>query len=103
MTERFGVRIAHSAMADIEKISRWWHRHRPAAPRLFDRELDRALELLEAHPQSGARAPLKAYRDVRRVVLPRSGYLVIYRVLETEREVWIVRVRSARRRQLSSR
>jgi hypothetical protein len=49
---RFEIRIASSAMADIQKISRWWVKHRPASPRLFDRELDAILDLLELQPES---------------------------------------------------
>ena len=90
-------------MADIEKISAWWSKHRTAAPRLFDRELDAMLDLLEHHPGVGRRITLRAHGEVRSIVLHRSQYVVMYRLLEAERVVWIVRVRHTRRRPLQTR
>lgn len=103
MKERFEIRVASSAMADIQKISRWWIKHRRAAPRLFDHELDQALDLLEVHPEIGKATRLKAYGDVRRIVLRRSEYLVLYRVVEPDRQVWIVRIRYGGRKPLRPR
>jgi plasmid stabilization system protein ParE len=95
---RFEVRIAHRAMAEIRSISRWWRRHRKAAPLLFDRELDAILELLESHPDIGARRRLRGTGDVHVVVLRRSRYLVAYQLVAHEQQVWIVRLRHASRR-----
>jgi len=100
---RFEIRIAPSAMADIQKISRWWVKHRPASPRLFDRELDAILDLLEIQPEIGRRVQLKAYGEVHVILLRRSKYVVVYRIAEQEQAVWIVRVRHGRRRPLRQR
>jgi plasmid stabilization system protein ParE len=99
----YEIRVAASAMADIKKISEWWSRHRSAAPRLFDRELDTILGLLEHHPGIGRRIALRAHGEVRSIVLHRSQHVVMYRLLEEERAVWIVRVRHTRRRPLQTR
>jgi plasmid stabilization system protein ParE len=97
---RFEVRVAARALAEIQTISRWWVRHRPAAPRLFDQELDSMLDLLEIQPQIGMPRRLPRVGDVRVVVLQRSRQVVIYRIVGTE--VWLLRVRHARRRPLRS-
>ena len=100
---RCEIRIAASAMADIRKISEWWRKHRSAAPHLFDQELEAILDLLENHPGIGHRVTLRAYGEVRAIVLHRSQYVVMYRILEEEQAVWIVRVRHSRRRPLQTR
>jgi plasmid stabilization system protein ParE len=100
---RFEIRVAPSAMADIQKISRWWVKNRSASPRLFDRELDAILDLLEVHPEIGRRVQLKAYGEVHMIVLRRSQYVVVYRIVEQDHAVWIVRVRHGRRRPLRRR
>lgn len=96
----YELRIAPRAMAEIQTISRWWRAHRPLAPRLFDRELDTILDLLEVQPEIGKEVTLRSLGEVHVVVLRRSRYLVIYRVLATEQQVWIVRVRQGNRRPL---
>jgi plasmid stabilization system protein ParE len=47
------VWVAASADAAVQRISRWWAKNRPAAPRLFELELARAIEMIEAHPEIG--------------------------------------------------
>jgi plasmid stabilization system protein ParE len=99
----FGVRVGPGAMADIEKISRWWRRHRMLAPLLFDQELDASLDMLEAQPYIGTPTRLRSLGDVRVIVLRRTRYLVAYQIRPDEGEVWIVRVRHASRRPLAKR
>lgn len=100
---RFEVRIAARAMAEIQKISRSWVKHKRAAPRLFDRELDKIIDLLEVQPEIGVGRRLKSLGEVRVVFLRRSGYLVVYQVHVADHEVWIVRVRYGARRPLRPR
>lgn len=95
---RFEVRIAARAIAEIQKISRSWVKHRTAAPRLFDRELDAILDLLETQPEIGIVKRLRSVGEVRVVLLRRSRYLVAYQVHAAERQVWIVMVRHGSRR-----
>lgn len=94
----FEIRIAARALAEIEKISRWWMNHRPASPRLFDHELATILDLLEVQPEIGTAKRLPTVGDVRVVVLRRSRYLVMYQIVAAEQQVWIVRVRQGSRR-----
>lgn len=96
----FEVRIAARAIAEIEKISRWWVKHRRASPRLFDHELDAILEMLQVQPDIGTIKRLASVGEVRVVVLRRTRYLVAYQVLPAEQQVWIVRVRHGGRRPL---
>ena len=99
---RFEIRIAPSAMAAIQKISRWWVKNRRASPRLFDYELDTILSLLEVQPEIGKAITLRSHGEVRVVVLRRSRCLVAYRVLPLEQQVWIVQVRHGSRRPMHS-
>jgi plasmid stabilization system protein ParE len=100
---QFEIRIAPSAMAEIQRISRWWVRNRRASPRLFDHELATILDLLEIQPDIGKAVTLRSHGDVRVVVLRRSRYLVAYRIIAAEQQVWIVRVRHASRQPRRSR
>jgi plasmid stabilization system protein ParE len=96
----FEVLVAARAMTEIQKISRWWIKHRRASPRLFDRELASSIDLLEAQPEIGVLRRLPSIGEVRLVVLRRSRYLVMYQIDSAARQVWIVRVRYAKRRPL---
>jgi plasmid stabilization system protein ParE len=96
--KRFEIRVAERAMTEIRKISRWWRRHRHAAPLLFDRELDTILDLLESQPEIGTFRRLAGVGDVHVVILRRSRYLVAYQIFPEEKQVWIVRVRHTSRR-----
>jgi len=98
VTPPFEIRIAERAMAEIRRISRWWRRHRRAAPLLFDRELDAMINMLEVHPEIGTRRRLAGVGDVHVLLLRKSRYLVAYQIAPDEQQVWIVRVRYASRR-----
>jgi plasmid stabilization system protein ParE len=89
--------FASQALDDIEVASRWWRANRPAAPDLFDRELLAVLALLQSAPLGGA--PLRSPRlpGARRVPLPRTRYLLYYRVLETPDTVRVLRLWHASR------
>jgi plasmid stabilization system protein ParE len=79
-------------------IARWWRRNRPAAPRLFDDELDAALTAIAEHPEIGPRARLRGHPSGRFYVLPRTGYVVFYLADVPRGEVTVVRVRHVRQR-----
>lgn len=84
---RFEVRIAARAMAEIQKITRSWVKRRTASPRLFERELDAILDLLETQPEIGTVKRLRSVGEVRVVVLRRSRYLVAYQIRSAEQQV----------------
>src|SRR5262249_1819223 len=66
------------AVAQIEAALLWWSRNRPASRGLLANEVDRALSLIEHVPRAGRRTASKLFRDVRRLLLRRSGYHLYY-------------------------
>lgn len=90
--------VARQAASDIEVALRWWLANRPKAPELLEQELKLAFEFLERTPQAGIPMLNGRLADVRRVPLPRSRYLVYYRLLETKGEVRVLRLWHASRR-----
>lgn len=97
----YRVSFVAGALAEIAMIARWWRKNRPAAPKLFEDELDAALVAISEHPEIGPRARLRKHPDGRFYVLQRSGYVVFYLVDAELQEVTIVRARHGRRRPLS--
>lgn len=73
------VKISSAARTDIRAAASWWRANRPMAPMLFDAELERALVLIEAQPESGQAALDVPIAGVRRVLLHRTRYLLYYR------------------------
>jgi plasmid stabilization system protein ParE len=76
----------------------WWREHRAAAPELLFDEIDAVLELLARSPAAGRRVAMRGHDDVRRLLLPRSGYHLYYRVDFEAVIVRLVLFRHARRR-----
>ena len=99
----FTVTFAPEAVAEVAVIASWWNEHRPASPRLFQVELDRAVLRLVEHPQIGRPVRAVGHSNLRALVLKRSGYLVFYQLRVDERLVVVVRVRHGRRRPLRRR
>jgi plasmid stabilization system protein ParE len=89
------------ALAEVAAIARWWRRNRPAAPRLFDHELDTALVAIETRPEIGPLARLRGHPSGRFYLLERTGYVVFYLADVPRDEITVVRVRHARRRPLA--
>jgi len=100
MAER-RLSFAPRALAEVAAIVRWWRRNRPAAPRLFDDELDAALVTIAAHPEIGPSARLRGHPTGRFFLLRRTGYVVFYLVDVPRDEITVVRVRHVRRRPLA--
>jgi len=75
------IRVAALARRQILAAATWWRQNREKAPDLFESEVRRALELIAFAPLAGRRAEGVRVRDVRVVVLQRSGYLLFYRVV----------------------
>jgi hypothetical protein len=73
----FAVLFVPRAMRELLQAGRGWRANRLEAPRLIDDELDRALKRIAVFPHS---APTVRGRDVRRMGLRRTGYLLFYRV-----------------------
>jgi plasmid stabilization system protein ParE len=71
------VELAPQAAKQVGAISAWWTANRPAAPLLFAEELGRAVRVLERSPRTGT--TYEAVPAYRRVILPRTRYVVYYR------------------------
>jgi plasmid stabilization system protein ParE len=87
----FRVELTDDATDQAERVVAWWRMNRPAAPELFESELAYALDLLAKMPpltQVWAEVEGKAVRKVR---LPRTGYVLYFTIegdLVTVHAVW---------------
>jgi plasmid stabilization system protein ParE len=100
MASGYAVTVSPEALVEILEIATWWNANRPAAPRLFQKELDFALLLIGENPRIGRRARSERVGNAHVIELRRSRYRVFYQVLPRSREVLVVHVRHARRRPL---
>ena len=73
--------VAPQAVTDIEVAMRWWLSNRPKAPEPLQEELRGALAFISETPHAGIPMASGKPSTVRRVPLPRSRYLLYYRVL----------------------
>ena len=76
--------IARPAADDIEAATRWWDANRPKAPGLFERELLTAFALIAETPRALPVARTNPLGEIRRAVMPKSRYLVYFRLLGDE-------------------
>ncbi len=90
--------VSPQASSDIEVAVRWWLANRPKAPGLLEEELRLAFDFISHTPQGGIPGASGRPAGVRRVPLPRSRYLLYYRVLEAEGTVRVLRLWHASRR-----
>lgn len=98
---RYTIGLHLRAAAEIDQISKWWRKHRPAAPRMFLDELDHAFAIIADHPEIGRKVGLRAYPNARTYVLRRTRYVVIYNVDAEAEVIAIARVRHGKRRPLA--
>ena len=101
MAGAYRTGILPRALAEVQAIAAWWRKNRPAAPRLFQQELDLALANISERPEIGPKARLRSHPNARTYLLRRTGYVIIYNVDEVGREVTVARVRHGRRRPLA--
>ena len=90
------LRLSDHAQRDIDTIDAWWREHRPAAPLLFRQELRAAIQQIETNPESGT-PYLGAKKPYRRVVLPKSRYLLYYEYDKATGVLAVASIWSARR------
>lgn len=93
----FSIIIMPSAHRQIAQASMWWRQNRPAAPRLFDEELDQALLRLSSNPGLGTRSQWPRLPDVRRLLVRRVEYVVFYRLRPRAQRIEVLAVWHARR------
>jgi hypothetical protein len=46
MAKKYKVTVSPEALVEIVRVASWWREHRPTSPRLFQTELDQALDLI---------------------------------------------------------
>lgn len=95
------VTIAPEAIAEAVKIAVWWNLNRPAAPRLFQIELDRVVSLLAEQPDIGRRVRARGRPALRVLTLLRTRYLVFYEYRADTGDVIVTRIRHGHRRPLA--
>ena len=79
------VRIADVASAELEAAVRWYESQRRGLGGDFLAAIIECIEQLKTHPESGSLAT--ADTDVRRVLLKRFPYQVVYRLREQELQI----------------
>ena len=90
------VRISEEAEAEAAEASRWYNARRPGLGDEFLVALDEALERIELKPERGSRSPGVSSGDVRRVIMRRFPYDVVY--IELPDRVQVLAVAHERRR-----
>jgi plasmid stabilization system protein ParE len=76
---RLAVTFWKRAARQVESAADWWHENRHDSPDALSDELARTLELITLQPGVGLPA-VNARPGVRRILLPRVGYFLFYRV-----------------------
>ncbi|HXW07781.1 MAG TPA: type II toxin-antitoxin system RelE/ParE family toxin [Vicinamibacterales bacterium] len=89
---QFAVEFHPLAADEAEAAERWYRERNEIASARFQRELDRAVDLISERPDTGA--PYLA--NTRRVLLRRFPFFVVYRVRGDN--VQVIAVAHARRR-----
>jgi plasmid stabilization system protein ParE len=90
------VRISEEAEAEAAEASRWYNARRPGLGDEFLVALDEALERIELKPELGSRPPGVSSGDVRRMIMRRFPYDVVY--IELPDRVQVLAVAHERRR-----
>jgi plasmid stabilization system protein ParE len=87
---------AHAA-EQIEEAADWWARNRQGSPDALHDELARALELITRQPGVGLPADRPRLKGIRRILLPRVGYFLFYRVRPNQERVEVLAFWHSRR------
>jgi plasmid stabilization system protein ParE len=77
---RLDLIVWDQAARQIEEAAEWWRGHREGSPDALYEELVRAFDLICRQPGIGIQAERRRLREIRRVLLPRVGYFLFYRV-----------------------
>ena len=74
------VRVTARAKREADRAERWWREHRPGSPELFRSEVERGIETIRSAPSLGVPYEHPRRHGIRRLLLPRIGYHLYYRV-----------------------
>ena len=94
---RLAVTFWKRAARQIESAADWWHENRHDSPDALSDELARTLELITLQPGVGLPAVNARLSGVRRILLPRVGYFLFYRVAPRKQLVEVLAFWHARR------
>jgi hypothetical protein len=90
------VRFTPDALLAVQEKRAWWERHREKAPRLFVQELAAIVaKLRDGADQERQRYAARGGRIIWRILMPKTGNHVYYRLDDTAREVEILLVWNA--------
>jgi plasmid stabilization system protein ParE len=81
----------------VKFITKWWRKNRPAAPFVFEDELEEAVEKLRIEPHLGTEYGVLSGETIRFMLLPKSAQHVYYAVDDDNGVVVIYTVWGARR------
>lgn len=93
------VRLSHRATRDLVKIADDIGSLNPGAARSIGDAISASQKLIADHPRIGR---LQKGRDLRKLVMPRYGYLIYYRVIDRDGIVAIVTIRHPSRARIAS-
>lgn len=77
---RLAVTFWKRAARQIELAATWWRENRQGSPDALSDELVRTLDLITLQPGVGVPTLSARLSGVRRILLPRVGYFLYYRV-----------------------
>lgn len=90
-------RLLDEAKAELRESAHWYAGKRDGLGDEFLDAFERALETIEAHPHRFTRIPTQdGQREVRRCVLKRFPFLIVYEVLPDE--ILVVAIAHAKRK-----
>ncbi len=92
----YSVIVVAKAQRQADRFDLWWRTHRAAAPDLFQEEFDHAVNSLTTFPDRGQLYAARG-KPVRYLILPKTRYLVYYRVDDARAQVRVLAVRSGLR------
>ena len=90
------LRIGREADAEMTAASRWYEGQRVGLGEEFMAAIDAALRLIESNPAVGSRPPGVKDEDVRRVLVRRFPYDVVY--MELPDRIQVLAIAHERRR-----
>ncbi len=82
--------ILGRALKQLEAVKRWWIENRKLAPGLLETEFEAACKLICEFPGIGSPHTGKRLTDARFVPLPKTRYLIYYRVSHVRKEIVVV-------------
>jgi plasmid stabilization system protein ParE len=94
---RLAVTFWTRAARQVESAGQWWRENRQDSPEALSDELVRTLDLIARQPGVGLPATNARLAGVRRILLPRVGYFLFYRVAPRKRVVEILAFWHAKR------